>query len=363
MQQKYNAIQALRWISALLVIGFHSRGFMNDIYAQKNLGDMMFVTGAAGVDIFFVISGFIISLATSRKESIFSFYIKRIFRIYPVYIFLVVSLLLLVGNYNNSDIVRSLFMIHNDYKSEAPTFGYSLIFTTWSLTYELYFYIIFSLAMLINHKYRVITTCVMILAILMISQIYTNGTPFIDAAHNIESNLSGLAVFLSNPISIDFIYGCLIYTVYSLGVVDFFARKINANILIAIILSGLALSFIIIFSNYRYGYGPLKWGMLGAAIVFLCVAYDRYLKFEINRVWIYLGDISYSIYLTHVCVLVFLNTYGGLFSWYIAINGISRVLFIIITSIVLSVFTYELIEKRGIKLGKSLISMIERNKS
>ncbi len=46
-------IQMLRGIAALLVVMFHIRGTLNGVYAQSNLGDLLFQSGSAGVDLFF----------------------------------------------------------------------------------------------------------------------------------------------------------------------------------------------------------------------------------------------------------------------------------------------------------------------
>jgi peptidoglycan/LPS O-acetylase OafA/YrhL len=61
------SIHYLRGIAALFVVLFHLRGYVNNTYVQSNLGDLLFVNGAFGVDLFFVISGFIICFATQKR--------------------------------------------------------------------------------------------------------------------------------------------------------------------------------------------------------------------------------------------------------------------------------------------------------
>ncbi|MCZ5509360.1 acyltransferase family protein [Escherichia coli] len=51
-----------------MVVFYHLKARLNDVYAQENLGDLLFNSGAFGVDLFFVISGFIICYATDRKD-------------------------------------------------------------------------------------------------------------------------------------------------------------------------------------------------------------------------------------------------------------------------------------------------------
>lgn len=68
-----------------MVVLYHYRGELNSIYAQKGLGDLLFSNGYIGVDLFFMVSGFVIMLSTEKDKSSLSFAIKRIFRIYPVY--------------------------------------------------------------------------------------------------------------------------------------------------------------------------------------------------------------------------------------------------------------------------------------
>ncbi|EDO2520480.1 acyltransferase, partial [Salmonella enterica subsp. enterica] len=51
-----------------MVVFYHLRTTLNNVYAQSDLGDIMFGYGAFGVDLFFVISGYIICYSTEKKE-------------------------------------------------------------------------------------------------------------------------------------------------------------------------------------------------------------------------------------------------------------------------------------------------------
>ena len=62
LSSRINSIECLRGISALLVVCYHYREFLNDI--TPKLGHMLFENGRIGVDIFFVLSGFAIYLST-----------------------------------------------------------------------------------------------------------------------------------------------------------------------------------------------------------------------------------------------------------------------------------------------------------
>lgn len=88
-----NSIQYLRGIASLFVVLFHMKWMINNIYTQNDLGDLLFISGNFGVDLFFVISGFVICLSTEKLEShtAIRFIIRRFFRIYPL---LIISVLI-----------------------------------------------------------------------------------------------------------------------------------------------------------------------------------------------------------------------------------------------------------------------------
>lgn len=56
----------MRGFAALSIVIFHMRGYLNNIYLKTDLGDFLFDKLNFGVDLFFIISGFIIVYATRK---------------------------------------------------------------------------------------------------------------------------------------------------------------------------------------------------------------------------------------------------------------------------------------------------------
>ena len=146
---RFNSIQLLRGIAALYVFLFHIN---NVFYAGSTSGaGYIFSKGYTGVDIFFVISGFVISLSISKAKSskdLFKFLIDRLIRIYPTYWF-IASAFLLFGachaSYDPSYIIKSYLLI--------PSYELLCTIQSWTLCYELYFYLLASL-LIISKKFR-----------------------------------------------------------------------------------------------------------------------------------------------------------------------------------------------------------------
>ncbi|MBH2018605.1 MAG: acyltransferase [Burkholderiales bacterium] len=157
----YKSIQTGRAIAALMVVFFHLGG---TIALEKYFGiswfGHAFSFGHAGVHFFFVLSGFIIMQVHMddlfKPERIRSFLTKRCIRIYPIYwlIFLGVFLFALaipsLRNNVPSDIgliLKALTLMPLD-KAVVGGTGAPVLIVAWSLQYELYFYVLFGLAIL-----------------------------------------------------------------------------------------------------------------------------------------------------------------------------------------------------------------------
>ena len=149
-------IQALRGLAAMLVVYTHARYFLPVAEGQVNFQDLL-RPAAMGVDLFFLLSGFLMVLTTRdfdfTKSYAGKFLIKRFARIWPLYA--VVSLIVFMGifgpNHPSSgatfnDFLSSLVFIPTDPKV-ILTFGMP-ISVAWTLCFEAYFYLVFGVSLL-----------------------------------------------------------------------------------------------------------------------------------------------------------------------------------------------------------------------
>lgn len=263
-------IQILRAIAAILVVYFHSIVTLN-LY---NLSSSFFkspyshVWGASGVDIFFIISGFIMVVIQLRKKRNTKDFLKdRALRIIPLYWFLTLAFFSIlfflpflfnekILNYN--DLFQSLFFISIFFDKEP------LLYVGWSLEYEMVFYIFFGIALLFNNKYLIIFTSLMMIV---------------------------LSILLNNSVVLEFLFGMIIGYFWSKNYI-----KINHHCSTLLILIGF-LSLIIFntIDQFRFIY----WG-IPSLLIFLGFLNLKPIK---NNLLIKLGDASYSIYLVHMFIL------------------------------------------------------------
>ena len=137
----------MRALAALSVVWVHARYAVPGI--AERLGAPFF--GASGVDVFFVISGFIMVAATSAKElTPASFLSLRIIRIAPLYwlatLALAASAAAAGRAHSAEEMVKSVFFI--PYRSGgSPSGVWPILENGWTLNFEMFFYALFSLAL------------------------------------------------------------------------------------------------------------------------------------------------------------------------------------------------------------------------
>jgi exopolysaccharide production protein ExoZ len=147
-----NLLQAYRGCAALLVVLFHASARIKLLYGIETDAFLDFFDfGDAGIQFFFVLSGFIIYHVhrndIGRPNRLSSFLKKRIFRIYPIYIF--VTLLVFpawyflpsIGFPYHKDLGAFLFSLLLIPQNHAPHLA-----VAWTLTHEMLFYLVFALA-------------------------------------------------------------------------------------------------------------------------------------------------------------------------------------------------------------------------
>ena len=328
-------IQILRGIAAALVVFHHSLEESLSI-STKIAPDWLLALGAGGVDIFFVISGFIIYSVTYGRdprnpEPAPLFLLKRLIRIFPLYW---ICLLATLALWSSGYFYRSLHI-------DAPVLGSSffllpssklIIGVAWTLIYEMYFYYLFSITLYLrNARISVLTTTGCIGAGLLLSNLLPAGE---------------LKHFLSNPIALEFCFGLILsYFIHRQALSGIWLRYLW---LPGVMLMAAAAAFV----ENKYGStaGPganiryLVWG-LPALLVTVSFIKMRFDKSLLTRILLPIGDGSYSIYLTHPMMMIlfaFLIKYH--FLTHIAYPIIWPLLFVVI-SIVVGVLVHYLIER------------------
>ncbi|EBP1415266.1 acyltransferase [Salmonella enterica] len=357
-REKILGIHYLRGIAALMVVFYHLRTTLNHVYAQSDLGDIMFSYGAFGVDLFFVISGYIICYSTEKKERYMriKYIVRRVFRIYPLLITSLLFTFFFVSDESNiSALIRSAVPLNTNYSAGSPFFGYNLLSPAWTLTYEIAFYIIFLVSFAFSHKYRWLISSVIIILFVCGIQKWQTGNIILNA-YNSNSFKNGTIwhaplTFLASPLFLDFVYGVVIYKIHNV----IKKMRVTENVITWIKACSLfifAISFLEICSTQVYGHGPLLWGLWCAILILSGLVYENFGTIPKSRILCFLGDISYSLYLTHAVIIDMFYKYNNIFSIFGKANGISHVLYILILSLFLAYMVYKLIELPFIKIGK-----------
>lgn len=300
---KLLSIQALRGVAVLLVVVFHLTLIERKFGGSNTIMPDFLKFGMFGVDLFFVISGFVMVTVTRGKfQSIkhaLMFLFHRISRIYPLHwVYSTIALLVFLirpswvnsSQGNQIDILASYLLL--------PDELLPLVQVSWTLIHEVYFYIVFFVIMLtLPEKFLTIAMLLWggVIAIFGLS----TGNPY----YNI--------VF--NPLTIEFIIGCLLAVRYY----NFKEVKINGNLLVVIALLALLAAILgYIFFVDQTGNSPDRWWRIlfygiPAIIIVFCITAAEQNKVTLPASLIQSGNASYSIYLSHLFTI---NVIGRLWS-------------------------------------------------
>lgn len=145
-KNKINQLTFTRFVAALLVVVYHF-GYTIFPFNLEYLNTII-INGNVAVSYFFILSGFVMIVSYWPKMqsggiSYSSFYINRIARIYPVYFLALISFLLMDIYWSASIDLIAVMLNLSLMQSWIPNFSKSLNFPGWSLSVEMFFYILF----------------------------------------------------------------------------------------------------------------------------------------------------------------------------------------------------------------------------
>nr|WP_241517538.1 acyltransferase [Serratia marcescens] len=152
MENKLTSLQWLRAVAVLLVVGWHVMVKANVLNITS---EQYFAIGNAGVDLFFLISGFIMAYTLHNQEDGYIFFIKRIARILPLYwLFSLAALIVYLYNPNMVNSHAEYTTIFNSFTLFPVENHAMLIDVGWTLRYEFVFYTILSICLFFKKTLR-----------------------------------------------------------------------------------------------------------------------------------------------------------------------------------------------------------------
>ena len=303
------SLQALRAAAALLVVWVHAIDAAEQFPAFPHQSDFFHLEnfGACGVDIFFVISGFIVSLVAARAATqahvggwiaAKRFLKRRITRIFPLY-WLLTCAIVLEGELGRFKVdwpsvawLPTLFLLPSrHYPADFP-----IHVLGWSLMFEIYFYVVLGVFLVWTPRFILRNTSIFFCCMAALGAIIGIHRPML--------------VIWMNPLVLEFVFGCMI------GML--FARQKNptqgpANISNSgrwFLVLGAVLLASTIFTGYRNASESPTimagddcwlrvaiWGIPAALIVGGALFWNPAMRSLPARWMVFLGDASYSIYL------------------------------------------------------------------
>lgn len=356
MNKKHiNQLDVFRALAALSVCSVH---FTYDSFFHNYFAQGLFV------QLFFTLSGFVIAYNYHENlknlKSFFNFSIKRFKRLYPLHLFFLILFLIL-------EIIKYILVIKFDFKSNNIPFEFNNLknflfniffiqhFATeynfngpsWSISVEMMLYFTFGLLLLIFKNKFFLTS--LYLAYVIYFYFFLNS--YYGETLSIFAFYSGLYSFS---------IGCLFFLLYK-KVNSLFRSKIFLDVIFYILLL-IFLSEVLYFNSIEQkSFYSIIFGLI---FFYSCFLNENFFLFKIffNKFLIFLGKISYSIYMSHLIIFfVFDNILKHGFKLETTILKGNTVLdlntieanlytfFVYILVISFSSFTYKFIEMRYYK--------------
>lgn len=349
----YPALDGLRGIAIILVILYHNFNFIE-----------YFNYGWLGVDLFFVLSGFLITnilLNSLTSENYFrNFYARRVLRIFPLYYFSLLLFLFLIPAINPSLLDMSYYKEHQvwfwTYLQNWPLIIKSdesgiALNHYWSLAIEEQYYVLWPLVILLLKKpKRLFILCVLVLVIVIAARFYI--------WENSEYYPSYERAFLFTRID-GILIGSMLAAIYKIN--PQLLRKYFTFFLLALT----AVNYL--FYLYKQTQSPdfPVWAIAGFttfSFIFAIVVYEAVMKENrvvnyilTNPVLRFLGKYSYGFYIFHWPVFLLVKPYAdkfvaGFFNSDGYLSMFLSSLLATVAGLLVSVASYHLFEKHFLKL-------------
>ncbi|AVK85256.1 acyltransferase [Lysinibacillus sp. B2A1] len=309
-------LTSLRFFAALAVFMSHSFILQNSD-KTKPIFDRIFFEGYLGVTFFFVLSGFILvynyydKFDNLNTKKLTSFYKARFARIYPVYIasFLIsIPLILKEIPFNLIDFsikaLANIFMVQSFFSDRTIYFSFNWV--AWSISDEMFFYLLFPFLVYFLTKFKKKSSNLFIIAFSITTFIITILSVWI-----FKDTLKAHWVFYIFPPFrfIDFFIGI------TMGIIFLKIKRVKCSAKTFTVLELTATALLIVAVLYApHIHQTLRlWGyyLPFLALIIWIFAFQKGFISQLisNKVFIHLGEISFSFYMIHQLVIRYLEGY------------------------------------------------------
>ena len=353
----------MRGFAALYVVVFHSGLALAhaDVPALAWLTEHVIKRGHVGVDVFFVISGFIIAwvavLGQGRgkaPETPGDFLIKRAFRLAPPYWLMSVLHSAWLNPVSTGVLLSSLAFMPQA-NADAPYLGYPALYVGWSLNYEAFFYALCALGLALFGRRALWLVALALFTTTVIVPFWHSGVVSRDP-EALYAWATPMQAMAANPLVLEFLLGAALAWVYALH-----RRRLTptiARVLLAVGLGEFLISVI--------GPAPkfdLFWrGLPAGALLAGLVAMEHCGELRVPRMAVWLGELSYALYLVHPSVIEATHRLVGVLApeWI----GSQLLLFAINLSVTLAlaVLLHRYVEQPSIALGRRTIEWMHNRR-
>jgi peptidoglycan/LPS O-acetylase OafA/YrhL len=360
-------LDSLRGIAALLVVVFHVK-YINKLPIDS-VSDFIVGKLGLGVPLFFVLSSFSIFYSLEGKDfsisSIQNYFIRRFFRIAPLYYFL-----LIVYFFYRGKSLLSLSYLSTLYLNTTFMFGFSpenhegLVPAGWSVGIEflIYFVLPILFCLIRNFKTAIISMIIIFIGSVILTYEF-NAVSYIGKSYSYKN----IAVML--PF---FFLGIMIYYIYKTKSIMLIISK-QKYLLFLLSLIGVVLIYSTHYYQITHKNGLVNFIQYAKIYVYVsmfCFLFLILLQLSNpvalfhNKFFNYAGKWSYSIYLVHPLVVfsskpiyafIYSNILNTSISFYLCL------FYTITIVVVLSYFAYTFVELRGIEIGKKMIEKRRQN--
>lgn len=350
---KIEQLTFTRFIAAFFIVVFHF-GFRSYLFNNQYV-NYVFDQANIGVSYFFILSGFVMIIAYHQKNliSVSQYLKRRFFRIYPLYLFSLVLVLLMqikTGSLHLSDFLSNLLMIQAWIPQKALTFN----IPGWSLSVELVFYVLFPL--LFNRLYKRFKLkqyVVFIIVFWLINQIaYNYGVKFYKKGEVLFNFLTYNPILHINQFLIGNIAGIFFVKKY---------KNKRSNVDLWLLLIGAILLFTLKFSlGFSFHNGLLA--LLFVPFIILLSINNGYItKFFKSKFCVFLGEISYGVYILQFPVFSIISAYS-LKKYFNIFDETFLFLIRLFVLVILSSITYICIEKPIVNFSRKQ-KVLRKNKA